>query len=363
MESNGSKALLTRRVNKAAAEPREALDKGWYQDPEFCRRYFDRCEDVALTADPRSLPLARRAVEMAVANGDRCLVNASEGLLANAYLSTSDRFWAGRTLEQNRVSALGCCARCRSEHLRRAGDVLAEERRPGEALEALNHCLTEARGELDGDALGRVLFPRSVAHHFGGHRDEALDDAGRALELLSLDSPRGFFLDMAACIGVYVGGGDPAHDARALEILDALSARIAELKWKDARTRVAWVRGHLEARMGNVTRASNLLEVACRKLLVDGLPREVTAAVLDFGQLKCRPSNLREDNVRTAVRWIERCLDQRDDLSDDHRRGLKEMAKVLRYSPECGFDELGTFRRSFVAPVPGLLGERIGPDG
>lgn len=363
MESDGSKIALTRRVNRAAAEPGEALEKGWYQDPAFCRGFFDHCEDLALGAHPGSLTLAHRAVEMAVANGDRCLVNASEGLLAHAYLSRSDRFWAGRTLERNRVSAFECCAQCRSEHLRRLGDVLAEERKPAEALAALNGCLDEARGELEDDALGRVLFPRSVAYYFGGRRDEALEDAGRVLELLSLDSPRGFFLDTAACIGVYVGGGDPHHDERAFEILEALNLRIADLRWKDARTRVAWVSGHLQARLGNVTRASGLLEVACRKLLVGGLPREVAAAVLDFGQLKCRPSNLREDNVRSAIRWIERCLDKRDDLSPDHRRGLTEMVKVLRQSPETAFDELGALRRSFVAPVPGLLGERIGPDG
>jgi hypothetical protein len=241
--------------------------------------------------------------------------------------------------------------------------VLAEERKPAESLAALNQCLEEAGGELAGDALGRVLFPRSVAHHFGGRRDQALDDAGRVIELISLDSPRGYFLDTAACVAVYVGGGDPCHDERALEILDALSGRIAELKWKDARTRVTWVRGHLQARLGHVTQAAHLLDMACRRLLADGLPREIAAAVLDFAQLKCRTSNLREDNVKTAIRAIERCLDRRDDLSDDHRRGLQEMVEVLRRSPESAFGELGAFRGSFVAPVPGLIGERIGPDG
>jgi hypothetical protein len=362
-ESDAGKSALTRRVNRAAEEPREALAKGWHQDPEFCRCFFDRCEDLALAARPESVELARRAVEMAVANGDRCLVNASEGLLAHAYLSRSDRFWAGRTLEQNSRSALACCPRCRSGHLHRLGDVLAEERKPAEALAALNECVAEARGELDGDALGRVLFPRSVAHHFDGRRDQALEDAGRVLDLLSLGSPRGFFLDTAACIGVYVGGGDPRHDALALEILEALNRRIAKLPWKDARTRVSWVEGHLQARLGNVTRASDLLEIACRKLLVDGLPREIVASVLDFAQLKCRPANVRDDNVRAAIRWLEKCLAKRDDLPPDHRRGLLEMVAVLRRSPESAFPELGDFRRSFVAPVPGLLGERIGPDG
>ena len=67
-----------------------------------------------------------------------------------------------------------------------------------------------------------------------------------------------------------------------------------------ARTRIVWAEGHLQARLGNLKRASELLEVAGRRLLAKGLPREIVAAVLDIGQLKCRPSNLRGDNVKAA---------------------------------------------------------------
>lgn len=353
-------ALMTRRVNQAVKDPARAMEKRWYEDPVFCRRYFDRCEDVALAQLSEALPLALRAVEMAVTNGDPCLVNASESLLAHAHLSLSDKFWARRTLEKNRRSAMRCCSRCRSDFFRRLGDLLAEENKPRESLTAFNRCLAEA-GDLAGDALGRVLFPRSVAYYSCGQRDLALSDAERVLELLSLDSPRGYFLDIVAITAVYNRGGAPRHDAWSLEMLDRFEERILQLRWKGARTRTHWVQAHLHARLGNIPRAMELLEMACGKLMKDGLPREIVAAVIDLVQLKCRPSNLRQDNLRSARQWLERCLKKRTDLPDEHRLGLEKMLTVVRSNPEGAFDELVKFRRSFIAPVPGLLGERIGP--
>ena len=38
------------------------------------------------------------------------------------------------------------------------------------------------------------------------------------------------------------------------------------------------------------------------------------------------------------------------------------MTSVLKKHPEKAFSELGAFRRSFIAPVPGILGERIGSE-
>ncbi len=129
------------------------------------------------------------------------------------------------------------------------------------------------------------------------------------------------------------------------------------------RTRHTWAAGHVHARLGDVRRAATHLESAHRKLLKDGLTREVLASGLDVGQFRCRnPELLRQDNQITAELTIKGCLRERPELSDDQRRPLEELLEVLRNYPENAFAELGAFRRSFVAPVPGLLGERIGTE-
>ncbi len=47
-------------------------------------------------------------------------------------------------------------------------------------------------------------------------------------------------------------------------------------------------------------------------------------------------------------------------MGDALREGMEEMVAVLEDYPESAFDRLVDFRRSFIAPVPGLLGERMG---
>jgi hypothetical protein len=94
----------------------------------------------------------------------------------------------------------------------------------------------------------------------------------------------------------------------------------------------------------------------------------VTACGVDVAQIRCRkaadPTLAPLDaNVGIARRALVKSLETRPDLDEDYRSGLKTMIGVLDDWPENAFDELGAFRRSFIAPVPSGLAERIGrPD-
>lgn len=89
--------------------------------------------------------------------------------------------------------------------------------------------------------------------------------------------------------------------------------------------------------------------------------REALASSIDGAQLRCRPGKLRGDNLHAARRLLARCADTRRDLTADQRKTLEELENVIENYPEDAFAVLGAYRRSFVAPVPGQLGERIGP--
>lgn len=359
-----SDVYVKRRIARAVKNPRLALDHGWFQDPEFCVGFFDRCEGLALAYSQEATELARRAVEMAAVNGDPHLTNRACGVLVSAYIERFDLFWAGKTLDLYRRQAVACCRRCRSDFLRREGDFLVECRKPAEALAALRACVEEGEGILDADGVARVLFVRGIGYHHAGRRDQALDDAGRTLLDLSLESPRHFFHDAIAFLAIFNAGGEPRHDEITLGFLDRFDERIrGAAGWQLVRGRKYWAEGHLHARRGDVVRARKRLERGQRKLLAGGYRREVVASAIDVAQLRMRMEEPTDDNVRFARRLLAKCIAERPDLSDDQRRGLREMDLVLARYPENAFEELGRFRRSFVAPVPSGLAERIGcPD-
>ncbi len=125
-------------------------------------------------------------------------------------------------------------------------------------------------------------------------------------------------------------------------------------------TRRAWADAHLQARLGNFGRALELMKRAYVRLLSDGLAREAVAVTLDLGQLRCRRAFLPwGGNWRLAIDVLQRCLDQRRDLSDAHRGGMAEILRVLEEYPDSAFDQLVALRGSFIAPVPGVMVERI----
>ncbi len=351
---------LKKRLTWAEKDPRRALDNGWVQDPAFCRAFFDRCDHLAFVLSPATLDLALAAVELAETHGDPHLVHRSHGVLSHAFIVRGNLHWAGKTLEGIRCSALECCPACRSELFQREGFLLGEDFAARESLEALDRALEEG-ADLDDDARGRIEYCRSYAHHFLGQRRRALEDVRRTLMGLSLDSPRGFFLDCAAVLPIYVMGGDPEHDAFALACLRDFAERIKGLKdWNDMNTRSAWAAAHLHARQGDFRNARRLLKSAWLQLRHNGLAREYVAATIDRCQLICRGVEPRGDAPDVALALVDACLRHRTDLDDLHREGLEEMRHVLEVRPHNAFRELVAFRRAFVAPVPGAMAERMG---
>lgn len=351
-----------KRLTWATKNPRLALENDWLQDPEFCAGFFDRCDQLAFERSPQMLQIARRAVEIADAHGDPHLLHRGHGVLSHAYIECGDLYWASRTLADVRDQALACCAVCRSDHLSRMGDLLMEQRQLDESLATLDRALEDGDRHLDDDTRGRIHYVRGFTHHLLGSRDQALADAGSTLELVSLSSPRGFFVDTAALIPIYIGGGDPRHDAQGSALLAAFDQRIGgDRGWGDWITRRTWADAHLRARQGDFDRARPLIRSAYTRLLADGLPREAVAAALDFGQIRCRAGLPSARNWRAAIKLTERCLQQRADLGADHRHGLGEILKVLEKYPESAFKEMVALRRSFIAPVPGVMAERIDP--
>ena len=176
----------SRLLTKAEKDPGSVLGDPRCLKPRFVERFFDLCDGKALEAPWAAPDYAEAALALAEKLGDRHQTHRALGIAVHVCIAQQLWAEAAELLEQYREQALECCAPCASDWLRRQGDLLVEARDP-----ELSHAFLEAAAKVLGDGMaddtrGRILFVRGVAHHFLGHRGQALDDTGEALQLLSL---------------------------------------------------------------------------------------------------------------------------------------------------------------------------------
>ena len=350
-------------------DPSRALGNRRKHTPKFCHQYFDLCEAGALECDRSALEQpemvldpSRTAILLAEKSGNPHLINHSLGVLAHAHLAVEQPVKAFGVLESYRQQALGCCASCRADWLRRRGDYLVEVKDGSGASEILNRCL-RAVDSLDG--AGRVGFVHGISHYFLGQRDAALEDEFHVLERLDLSSPRGYFLDALAMLAVFLRGATPEHDRWVLDRLGLFRARLKNVRgWTLVRVRLRWVEGQLLVRLGQMILGAQRLDGVRRYLLDHGPLRQAVAVSLDLCLIYCRHEGGYGDNYRTVKSIIRAC---RERLSDEAtgeeamlREGLDSLTGILESNPEEQiFDALVDLRSSFIVPVRGIVAERF----
>jgi len=342
-----------RLLNRADKDPSSVLDEPRCLKPRFCESYLELCDGKALAQPTAAKRYAEVAVELAEKIGEPCLENRSRGVLVHAHLANREWAEALEVLNGYEAQSVACCGRCASDFYRRRGDVLVEMRRTMGAKMDLEKSLTELGDELDPHDLAMVCFVRGISHHFNGDVDLAVEDAGRTLLDLRLDSPRGYFHDTLAFVACFLVRGERCHFEKALDFLLRFQERIKGLDgWTDARNRLSWVKGGVYARLGETELAADQFEIARKALLESGPDTHALAVHLDQGMLMAR--RLHEQNLWALRRLVGACQN-RLKLEKKLRRRVNRLEEVLVRKPEKAFAALARLRASFVVSVPGLL--------
>jgi hypothetical protein len=349
-----------RLLNRARKDPDWILGDRRCLKPQFCEGFFEVCDDVALQEPPKALRYAEVAADLARKIGDRHLIHRAHGVLAHACIARRDRDRAEQVLEDCRLSALSCCKACSSDWLMRRGDLLAESQKGTQARAMIARSREELGDRLDADTDARLSFIEGIGCLFELDRDGALEQVGKALRGLDLTSPRGYFLDSIAFIGWYLDrGAEPRHFEEAARHLDDLQERLKGLDdWGDVRVRKCWVEGLVHGRLGDWRKAVDKLDSARQALLRSGPPRHAVAVTLDECQAHARRMN--DVSLRLIERMLGICRRKRD-LDPTMRNHLKHLLKAVSWQPETAPYRLASFRKSFIVPVPGLLGELVIP--
>lgn len=350
----GDKQRTKRLLTRAEKNPGVVLEDARCLKPYFCERFFELCDDKALRDPPAALDFADYAVKLAAKTGDRHLMNRAAGVLVHAHIANRQWDEAEKVLDGYQEHALACCATCLSEFFRRRGDLMVEVRRPSKALDDLVRAVAELGDEVSDDDRAKIRFVRGIGYHFKRDPGRALDDAGRTLLELSLDSPKGYFLDTLAFIACFLEHArERALAEKARDYLSRFRERIKDVRdWTDVRERLTWVEGGVYARLGEDKRAGKRLTLTREARFKSGPPRHALAAALDEGMLLAR--RLDERSLKSLRTLISKCLRELD-LEKDLQRRLKKVEDVLIRKPEKAYYALDALRRHFVVTVPGLL--------
>ena len=344
----------SRLLNKADKDPASVLQDPRCLRPRFIARFFDLCDGKALEARQVAPEYAEAALRLAEKSGDRHNLNLAQGIAVHSLIANTRWQDAAERLRSYRQEALDCCNVCVSDWLRRQGDLLVEARDPvlsGAFLELSAEVLGESLGD---DARGRILFVRGIAHHYLGHRGQALGDAGEALRLLSLATPRGYFMDTIAFVGCFLQNCDERrHYEAALACLTHFRERLKGRKgWNEVRDRLRWVLAQVEAWLGHPRRARATLERTRSNHLKHSPHRYALAIAIDEALIYCM--YLPDVHIRSIQRILKSCK-QHLKLEADIRRNLRQAARKLGQQRLYARQILVSLRRSFIVPVPGLL--------
>ncbi len=182
------------------------------------------------------------------------------------------------------------------------------------------------------DASGRLRFVSGIACHNEGDRDRAIDEAGNSLLEMSLNTPRGYFMDGIAFIACFLQrGAERQQIEKALDYLNRFRERLEGVRgWKDVRIGLAWVQGQLHGLLGDSKTAYRCLERVTRTLRKTGPVRHWFAVNIDQLQLYAKHDN---DLNLYAIKRILRTCRLNKDLDRDMRKRLKRVRKAVNGSP------------------------------
>ncbi len=350
----------SRLLNKAAKDPEIVLEDRRCLKPYFVERFFALCDAKALEAPSAAPDFADAALKLAEKLGDRHQVNTAQGIAVHAEIAGKRWIEADQRLRGYRPQAFTCCTACASDWLRRHGDLMVETLDPRRARVFLKLAARVLGADLDDDARGRILFIRGIAHYYLKHRKRAIADAGRALNLLSLETPPPYFMDAIAMLACFLDrSGKRRFYLAARAHLDRLGERIKGLKgrqWLEVRDRLRWVRALIDAWLGHPRRARQCLERVRAKHVKHSPHRYALAIALDEALVYCL--HLPDVHIR-SIRGILLACQRQLKLEPGLQLLLCKAVEALDEADWRAREILVGLRGSFIVPVPGLLIQRV----
>ncbi len=320
-------------IKKAERNLHRIVEDREFWTPEFCRAFFDWCDQQAYDYPDAVIRRGDLALELAKKTGDKHALSRAHGIMASAYRMRS-LYGLGEDEIAHAFRIGGSCSCCLADAYRRQAILRMFEHEFEVSITLYDKSITCYKDIDDEDGVGRTLISRGISLWKLGRTDEALEQQRFALRMLAPDTPKVYHLAALTNIGYFLATGSEEHLVTAEEYCVEFRLYMAGREgFTSVLIRLRWTHGLILARLGERKRGLQMLRKARKALMRTRQDEEVIAITADITRLYCDTNkyHLIVELVADTLSKLGDALGTRSLLETILRKAGRELAETRLY--------------------------------
>ena len=335
-------------VRKAERNLHRIVEDREFWTPEFCRAFFDWCDQQAYDYPDAVIRRGDLALELAKKTGDEHAMSRAHGVMASAYRIRS-LYDLGEEEIARAFRIAGACSCCLADAFRRQGILRMYQHEFEVSITLYDRAVNHYKAIDDEDGAGRTLISKGIALWKLERTKEAIEQQRVALRLLAPDTPEVYHLAALTNIGYFLATGSGELLAPAEKYCSELRLyMVGREGFTSVLVRLRWTHGLILARLGERKRGLQMLRKARKALMRVRQDEEVIAITADITGLYCDTNryHLIVDLMTDTLAKLGDALGNRSLLEAILSKAGRELAETRLY--------IGKLRETVTVSVPSL---------
>ncbi len=337
-------------LKKAERNLHRIVEDREFWTPEFCRTFFDWCDQQAYDYPDAVIRRGDLALELAKKTGDEHSLSRAHGVMASAY-RTRSLYELGEEEIAHAFSKAGSCSCCLADAYRRQGILRMYQHEFEVSVTLYHEAITHYKIINDKDGVGRTLISKGISLWKLDRTEEAIEQQRVALRLLAPDTPEVYHLAALTNIGYFLAKGSEEYlvpsERYCAEFREYMAGREG---FGSVVVRLRWTHGLILARLDERKRGLQMLRKARKALIRARQDEEVIAITADITGLYCDTNkyHLIVDLMTDTLAKLGDALGKRPLLETILAKAGRELAETRLH--------IARLRESVTVAVPSMLG-------
>ncbi len=331
-------------IKKAERSLYRIVEDRQFWTPEFCRAFFDWCDQQAYEFPDAAIRRGDLALELARKTGDDHVQARAHGVMASAYRMRSlySMSEGEFTLSFQRAGSCSCCL---ADTYRRQGISRMYQLKIDSSITLYDKALAHYTEIGDDDGIGRTLVSKGISLWRLDRIYEALEHERAALRMLAPDTPTVYHVAALTNTAQFLVAANEEEfafaDEYCIEFRDYLAGREG---FTFVRVRLSWSHGLILLRLGERKRGLQMLRKARKALMRARHDAEVIAITADIIYAYCDSAKYhfiveiindtieKLGNVQGARALLEKILHAADWKLEETREHSSRLRKTVNVS-------------------------------